>query len=84
MCFVGLEPFHKWQLTQRHQDHKPVFRQKVCDKPCLVLVGLWPVSQVAGHHPDHSDDDDDDDDGDHDDDDHDENDDDHQGDCCGG
>ena len=72
MCFVGLKPFHKWQL-QRHQDHKPVFRQKVCDKPCLVLVGLWPVSQVAGNHPDHSDDDDDgdDDDDDDDDDDHD-------------
>ena len=60
-------------LTQTHKDQKPVFRQKVCDKPCPVLVGLWPVSQVAGHHPDHSDDDDD---GDHDDDDHDDHDDD--------
>ena len=36
--------------------------QEVCDKPCLVLVRLWPVSQITGHHPD--DDYDDDDDGD--------------------
>ena len=35
-----------------------MLRKKVCDKPCLVLVRLWPVSQIAGHHPYHDDDDD--------------------------
>ena len=25
--------------------------QKVSNKPCLVLVGLWSVSQVARYHP---------------------------------
>ena len=53
-----------------------MLRKKVCDKPCLVLVCLWPVSQIAGHHPYHDDDDDDDDEDDDDDDDDDNDDDD--------
>ena len=37
----------------QHDDHaEPVLGQKVGHQPGLVLVGLWPVSQIARHHPD--------------------------------